>query len=166
MHRDYTERRIVFVANALSARPHGQFHVVGERHRQIPRRRRAHAVEVVRAVVRIVGDDRGARPQMRFQQREDVGIQGLGAVQQDEVDRIRQVAGERPQRIARADLDEIEQAGCRQVGARPLDFRFFEFAGGQAPAAVVAQGGGQVNRFWRRKGRSASRRRAWRTRRG
>ena len=43
---------------------------------------RAHARQVVGAVVGVVGDDEGARPEAAFHQPQDIGIKRLGAVEQ------------------------------------------------------------------------------------
>ena len=82
--------RIAF-RNRLKAngKPHKLIIVAVIRHVAVPRR--AHALEVVGAHVRIVGYDQSARLQTAFQQAQNLEIQRLGAVEQDEVDRLGEI---------------------------------------------------------------------------
>ena len=98
-----------------SADPHRQLDIVAERHRQIAVLRRAHVSEIVGAEIGIVGNDERAGPQPLLDECKHLRIQRLRTVEQQQVDRIRQIGGQRTQRIALANLDEIGQPGCRQV---------------------------------------------------
>lgn len=67
-------------------------------------------VEMVGAMIGVVGDDHRAGAQAAFDQREDVAIERLRAIEQQQVDPFRQVDGERRQGVALTELDEIGQA--------------------------------------------------------
>ena len=75
---------------------------------------------------------------------ENIRIERFGAVEQHEVDRIRQIGAERLQRIPFADFDEIEQPAGREAVARPRRLGRLELAGDEAPATIVAQACGKV----------------------
>ena len=92
-----------------STEAHRQLNLAIERHREIPGSWRAYAREVVRAVVRIVGHDHGPRPQTAFEQIQNIRIERLGPIEQNEIDRLRQVSRQCLQRIALADLDQIDR---------------------------------------------------------
>ena len=90
---------------------------------------------------RVVGNDERAGPQPRLDLREDLGIRRLRAVEQQQVDTIRQIDGQRAQRIAFTDLHEIVEPGRGRVRLRPCNLRRIELTRDHPPVAVVAQRG-------------------------
>jgi hypothetical protein len=108
--------------------------------------RRAHAREVLGAVVGVVGDHQRAGPQAAFHQRQHLGVERLGAVEQQQVDGVGQVGGERLQRVALADFHQVVQAAGLQVGACARHLGRLELGGDQVAAAVVAQRRGEKQR--------------------
>src|SRR5207237_1140197 len=68
-----------------------QFDMLGERDGQVAAGRCAEPGQVIGAVIRVVGGDEGARTETALHETEDLGIEPLGAVEQQQVDRFRQV---------------------------------------------------------------------------
>ena len=62
---------------------------------------------VLGAGVGVVGDQERAGAQARGDQREDLQVERFVPIEQDEVDRLRQIARQRLQRVALADLDQL-----------------------------------------------------------
>lgn len=106
--------------------PHGQLDILCEGCGHVAAAGRAHARQIVGAVVGVVGHDDCARPQTVFDQIEDIRIERLGAVEQHEIDRIGQIGAQRLERVALADLDQVvEVAGCEIVpGANKASILF------------------------------------------
>ena len=129
-----------------SAHAHGQFDVVGERDGQVAAGRRAHSLEIFGAPVGVVGDHQGARPQAALEETENLRIERLGAIEQNKIDRLGEVRAQRLERVSLANLDQVVEAGGRQIGPRPRRLRGLELARDEAPAAIVLERRGQVER--------------------
>ena len=83
------------VAGRGSLQSHGQFDVVSERNRKIIAGRGPDAGKIFRAVIRVVGDDESTAAQATLKQREYRRIEALRPIEQNKIDRVGQVAGER-----------------------------------------------------------------------
>jgi hypothetical protein len=100
------------VAGRGSLQSHGQFDVAGERNRQIIAGRGPDTGEVFRAVIRVVGNDESTAAQATLKQREYGRIEILRPIEQNKIDRVGEIAGERLERIAFTNLHQIGQAGA------------------------------------------------------
>ncbi len=100
--------------------------------------------QVLGTMLGVVGDHQRAGAQAAFQQGEDLRVERLGAVQQDQVDAVRQVLGEGLQGVALAQFHQVEQPPSGQVAPCPLGLGGFELAADQAATAVVPQRRGEV----------------------
>ena len=89
---------------------HGQLDILAERDRKITAICGADPGQVFRAIVGVVGNNERAVAQACLKQRQYRRIERLGAIQQHKIDTIRQIAGERLQRVAFANLHQIRQA--------------------------------------------------------
>jgi|GEM_PF-3219786 len=100
--------------------------------------------EVIGAVIGVVGDDQCAAAQARLDQRRDVRVQRLGAVEQQQVDALGQVGGQRLQCIALADAaplyrDAPEARAAREAGDRAFEaFMQQVLPGVPVPARALA----------------------------
>ena len=74
-----------------------------------------------RTPIGIIGDDQRAHAQSLLDQRQDVRIKPLRAIQQYKIDRLRQVLRQRFQCIAFTYFDEIGKAAGSDIRARPRD---------------------------------------------
>jgi hypothetical protein len=64
------------------ANPHRQLHVLAERQRQVAIFRRTYVCDILGAVIGVVGDDKGARPQAALHQTQDLCVERLRAIEQ------------------------------------------------------------------------------------
>jgi hypothetical protein len=79
-----------------------------------------------------------------LQQAQDLGIERLGAVEQNEVDRFGKIDTQRLERISFPDLHNVDHAGGLEVRLSPRRLGWLELAGDQTPAAIVLERCGEV----------------------
>ena len=103
--------------------------------------------DVAGARVDVVRDEARAGAQPGRDEVEDARVERLVPVEEDDVDRLGQIAGERLEGVAFADVDQVSEACCRQIGSRLGSLVRFELAPDEASRRrVVAKGGRQVQR--------------------
>ena len=92
----------------------------------------------------VIGNDQRAHSQSLLDQRQDVWIKPLSAIQQYKIDRLRQVLRQRFQRVAFTDFDKIGKATGGDISARPRDLCGLEFSRNKLATAVVAERSSKV----------------------
>src|SRR5580693_908941 len=87
---------------------------------------------------------KSARLHTAFQQTQNLRIKRLGAVEQDEIDRVGKVHAQRLERVALPDLHEIDDAARLEIGLSARRLGWLELARDQTATAIVAQSRGKV----------------------
>jgi hypothetical protein len=89
--------------------------------------------QVFRAIVSVVGDHQRAGAPVFFNQTQYVAIQRLGAIEQQQIDRPRQVAGKAVECIAFGNFNQATDATFYKLMPRQFNLRRFEFASSDRP---------------------------------